>query len=111
MLTNSQWICGASFAPADYYTEYRLPFTVKEGKSYALSLACDTDNALYDGETLLAFGQYADYPDYRVYDTVSLPALPTGEKILSLVVWYQGVDSQTYLKKPSGGDLHPDRGR
>ena len=102
MFQSANWICGASTAPADYYTEYDLPFTIQEGKTYTLSLACDTDYALYDGETLLAFGQYADYPDYRVYDTVTLPVMPAGKKTLSLVVWYQGVDSQTYMKKPSG---------
>ncbi len=101
-LIQAQWIRGRVAAEADTYTEYRLPVMVREGKVYTFAVACDTDYALYDGATLLAFGQYADYADYRIFDRVTLSGLVPGERTLSLVVWYQGVNSQTYVVKPSG---------
>ncbi len=102
IMKNSKWICGKNGSEPDTYTEYSLPITVSDGKEYVFTVACDSDYALYDGKTLLAFGQYADYPDYRIFDRVTLPSLPVGEQKLSLLVWYQGVGSQTYVAKPSG---------
>lgn len=100
MFKHCDWIWGGKGEP-DEYIDYRLDFTVTAGRQYLLHLSCDTDYALYAGERLLAFGQYADYPYYRVYDTVDLSFLAPGEHSLTLTVWYQGVNSQTYIVKPA----------
>lgn len=99
----AEWIGGHISDQADIYTEYRLSFTAAAGKVYALSISCDTEYALYRGDSLLAFGQYPDYPDYRVYDTVMLENFAVGEHQLSLIVWYQGVENaSTYINKSAG---------
>lgn len=100
MFKHCDWIWGGRGEP-DEYIDYRLDFTVTAGKQNLLHLSCDTDYALYAGEQLLAFGQYADYPDYRVYDTVNLSFLAAGEHSRTLAVWYQGVNTQTYIVKPA----------
>ncbi len=101
MFSDCDWIWGGEGKP-DEYVDYRLEFSVASGRQYILYLSCDTDYALYAGDRLLAFGQYSDYPAYKVYDTIDLSMLPAGETVLTLTVWYQGVDTQTYIKKPAG---------
>ncbi len=103
MFQQSQWIWGSPAGKPDTYMDFKLNFTAKAGCHYSLSLSCDSEYALYSGRELVSFGQYGDYPDYKVYDTVSLDAVvQPGANTLILSVWYQGVDSQTYIKKPAG---------
>lgn len=103
MFEQCKWIWGNADAKPDEYTDFKLNFIAKAGCKYALHLSCDTDYALYCKGQLVSFGQYGDYPDYKVYDTVSLDdVVETGENELILTVWYQGIDTQTYIKKPAG---------
>lgn len=100
MFCGCEWIWGGEGRP-DEYIDFKIDFTVVAGKAYRLDLSCDTDYALYDGDRLLAFGQYPDYVDYKVYDSLELD-LESGEHSLLLKVWYQGADTQTAIKKPAG---------
>ncbi|MBR5279443.1 MAG: hypothetical protein IKU26_00545 [Clostridia bacterium] len=103
MFEQCKWIWGNAQAKPDEYTDFKLVFNAEAGKKYALNLSCDTDYALYCGDRLVSFGQYGDYPDYKVYDTISLDdVVRPGENELILTVWYQGVDTQVYIKKPAG---------
>ena len=103
MFSSAAWIWGEAESRPDTYYDFRLTVRARVGCSYRLALSCDTDYALYGRDGLIAFGQYADYPSYKVYDTVCLDgALTEGENELCLTVWYQGIDSQTYIRKPAG---------
>lgn len=100
MFSECDWIWGGAGNP-DEYNDFKIDFTVYRDKTYKFYVSCDTDYALYNGNKLLTFGQYADYIDYKVYDSVILE-LPEGQCSLILRVWYQGANTQTYKVKPAG---------
>ena len=91
-------------AEADEFAEFRIPLTVPLGASAPrLILSADSDYNLLLGDRLLAFGQYADYPEEKIYDEVELQDLPQGEALeLRLIVWYCGVPTQTYIQGTAG---------
>ena len=67
-------------AEADEFAEFRIPLTVPIGASAPrLTISADSDYNLLLGDRLLAFGQYADYPEEKIYDEVELQDLPQGE--------------------------------
>lgn len=102
MFQQCQWIWGSECANADEYMDFHLSFTGKRNAQYCLYIACDSEYAIYDGSCLISFGQYPDYPNYRVYDRVPLSSVREGKNELRLTVWYQGVNFKTYIKKPAG---------
>ncbi|MBR5501371.1 MAG: hypothetical protein IKV74_07580, partial [Clostridia bacterium] len=103
MFKNCQWIWGAANAKPDEYMDFRVHFTAKKGAKYVLHLSCDTDYALYKNGALITFGQYTDFPEYKVYDSIDLgDYVEDGENDFILTVWYQGVDTQAYIVKPAG---------
>ncbi len=102
MFQHCQWIWGTANAQADEYFDFDLCFPVQAGSTYCLYIACDTEYALYYENELVAFGQYPDYPEYRVYDTFPLSCVREGVNHLRLTVWYQGVNFKTYIQKPAG---------
>lgn len=91
-------------AQADEFAEFRIRLTCPPHSSDPkIRISADSDYNLFYGDTLLAFGQYADYPQEKIYDEVTLPGLPRGEEIeLRLIVWYYGVQTQTYIKGEAG---------
>jgi len=103
MFKNADWIWHKNTAAPDEYIDFKLCFNADIKKSYILHLSCDTNYAIYKGDSLVAFGQYGDYPDYKVYDSVNLDKFTeNGENEFIISVWYVGIDSQTYIKKPAG---------
>ena len=68
-----------------------------EGRRYLLRIAADSNYTVWINGKLCAFGQYGDYPHFKVYDEVDITEyLQVGQNRFSAVVWYYGVDSQTY---------------
>ena len=103
MTNASRWIWGNPAARPDEYCAFAVPFTAAPGQDARLRLSCDSEYALYLNGNLISFGQYADYPDYKVFDEIDLSgSLTGGENALEIHVWYTGVDTQTYIKKPAG---------
>lgn len=98
----SKWIWGAQPAQSDEYFDFLVAFDAAPGAEYSLRISCDSDYALWLNGELAAFGQYADYMDYKIYDKIALTGLKSGKNELLITVWYYGVDSQTYVKKPAG---------
>lgn len=103
MFESSKWIWNRKNAEADEYADFRAVFPASHGRCYRIALSCDSDYNLYCNGRLAAFGQYADYPDYKIYDAVCLDDfIADGENELLITVWYYGADSQTYIKKEAG---------
>ncbi|MBQ7322779.1 MAG: hypothetical protein IJW99_11825 [Clostridia bacterium] len=94
----------ATPARPDEFAEFRIPLTLPaDAAAPRLVISADSDYNLLLGDRLLAFGQYADYPEEKVYDEVSLEDLPAGEPLeLRLIVWYYGINTQTYIKAEAG---------
>lgn len=79
----------------DDYADFRLSFQGRHG-DVVLRIAAGTDYTVRLNGTLVAFGQYPDYPTHRAYDEVSIGGyLSDGANDCDITVWYHGVDSQT----------------
>ena len=104
MFINAKPIWLAKQADPDEFAEFRLPMIIPENATDPiLKISADTDYNLLLGDRLLAFGQYADYPEEKVYDEITLTDLPRGAELdLRLIVWYCGIDTQTYIKADAG---------
>lgn len=103
MTNASRWIWHSTPAQPDEYCDFLVPFSAAQDGGYSLKISCDSDYALWCNGKLAAFGQYPDYPDYKVYDEIELNNfLRKDENELLITVWYYGIDTQTYVKKPAG---------
>ncbi len=98
------WIWRGEPAGRDEFCDFLDTVQIPEKKGrYYLHIASDSNYTAWLNGALSAFGQYADYPDYKVYDRVDITDfLSTGENRLVVTVWYYGIDSQTYQKGEAG---------
>ena len=85
----------------DFLAKVRTPSA--EGKRYYLHISADSNYTVWMNGTLCAFGQYADYPDYKIYDRVDVTDyLREGENRMVTVVWFYGIETQTYKVGKAG---------
>ena len=96
-MQKTQWIWLDKKAEPDeygaFYDEFFIPGT--DGAKIKISVAGDYN--LYLNGKLIAFGQYADYAHYKVYDEIDISSyLQTGKNELYIVVWYIGESFSTY---------------
>lgn len=93
-----KWIWINEKDQADVYGEFFDMINYSGGKAL-LKISCDTKYAFYINDKLAAFGQYADYPWYKVYDEIDISScLCLGKNDVRIVVWYFGDDFMTYYK-------------
>ncbi|MBQ2989646.1 MAG: family 78 glycoside hydrolase catalytic domain [Clostridia bacterium] len=87
----AKWIWCADGAQADEYGEFYSSFIYSGGKA-ELMISADSNYAVYLNGALAAFGQYADYPYDKIYDTADVTSFcREGENHLAVVVWYYGI--------------------
>lgn len=97
------WIWENDAPRADEYADFRTRFTRPAGASVSLHVSADSNYAAYVNGALAAFGQYADYPHYKVSDERDLtPFCREGENELLLIVWYYGAPSSVYCPGRAG---------
>lgn len=94
----SAWIWCNQKAKADDYGEFYDTFEYTGEHEVVAHVSADSNYALYVNGKLAAFGQYADYPYDKVYDTVDLTSYcERGKNHLAIVVWYYGLsDASCY---------------
>ncbi|MBQ8508320.1 MAG: hypothetical protein IJ493_00240 [Clostridia bacterium] len=101
MLDTASWIWLDEPHP-DQYADFFARFTADSAPT-RLTIACDSNYAAYVNGQLAAFGQYADYPHYKVCDEVDItPFVRTGENTFAVIVWYYGVESSCYTTGTAG---------
>ena len=101
-LEKAKWIWQNRENTPDEYVEFSFCFAMPKNKKATLNIAADSNYVLSINGKVAAFGQYADYPDYKVYDTVDISAYLQENNEVSLLVWYYGIDTQTYIKDNAG---------
>ena len=79
----------------DEYVDFFPNIDFKDNTTYSLRIVCDTDRAVYLDDTLISFGQYADYPDTPVYEDICFKAGQNSK--LKITAWHSGIDSQTHV--------------
>lgn len=72
-------------------------------KDVFIDISADSQYILKVNGVQATFGQYPDFPHYKVYDTICLsPFLIEGNNKISLLLYYIGEDSSTYYKGTPG---------
>ena len=101
--SNAKWIWTSREARPNEYGEFYTRFDFS-GDTTHLLIAADSNYAVYLNGALCAFGQYADYPYDKVYDTVDITAYcREGSNDLAILVWYYGIDTtQVYYPGDAG---------
>ena len=101
-LEKAKWIWQNRENTPDEYVEFSFCFAMPNNKKTIFNIAADSNYVLYINGQIAAFGQYADYPDYKVYDSVDITKYLQENNQVSLLVWYYGIDTQTYIKDNAG---------
>ena len=87
----AQWIWCDTAAEEDRYVQFYTRFSYHAAAGLKLNISSDTKYAVYVNDSLAAFGQYPDYPWYKIYDGVDLSAFADeGNNTLKIVVYYCG---------------------
>ena len=102
MFTKGKWIWSGKGQSPDLYVNFIREFEC-DGRA-ELKIAADSDYTVYVNGRLAAFGQYACYPERKIFDKVDISeyAVP-GKNLLAVVVWYVGAPFFTY--KPGNAGL------
>ncbi len=101
----AQWIWNQAPARPDEFCDFLTSFDVPaaDGARYFLSIAADSNYTVWLGGQLAAFGQYGDFPHYKVYDRVEITEhVQAGNNRLLVTAWYYGVGSSTYAVGEAG---------
>lgn len=87
---------------ANTYYEYRGSLVLPQ-RAHGLSfcISAHSNYALYIDDDLIGFGQFADYEEHPIYDTLSLPALDAGRHALRIVVYHVGIDTSCNRNRPT----------
>ena len=102
MFKKGKWIWSGAGQSPDLYVNFIKRFDCN-GKA-TLKIAADSDYTVYVNGKLAAFGQYACYPERKVFDTVDISEYTVkGENLLAVTVWYVGAPFFTY--KPGNAGL------
>ncbi|MBQ8496089.1 MAG: hypothetical protein IJ489_01365 [Clostridia bacterium] len=100
---NAKWIWCSESPRADEYGEFYSSFQYNGGE-ISVSISADSNYALYLNGIQVSFGQYADYPYDKIYDTIDLkPFCRQGENHLAIVVWYYGIDTTSVYYPGNAG--------
>ena len=73
----ASWVWEDEAGTPDSFVRFRQDFEVRNG-AVRIALSCDSNYELFVNGERAAFGQYADYPHDKVYDTVEILMENTG---------------------------------
>lgn len=94
--TKAKWIWSEYDGEPNQYVIAQQEFNAHEGKC-TLAISADSQYAAYINGTLAAFGQYADYPEYKVYDEIDVSEyVRAGKNELRILAYCQVTDSSVY---------------
>lgn len=92
----------ASLQGVNTYYEYRLTFSLsKAERNAAVCIAAHTDYAFTLDGNMIGFGQFADYADSPIYDTLSLPPLNPGSHEVIITVYHTGISTFRVRNRPT----------
>lgn len=101
MFKNAEWIWHNDYQQKNIYLNFFENVEIQNKKGeYYINISADSKYALYINGVYVNGGQYADYPDYKVYDCLDVSSLlKEGHNEINVVAYCQNVDSSTYRKE------------
>lgn len=94
------WIWENSDNQEDEYAEFKASFEANAGDDVRIFISCDTDFVLFLNGAVVGFGQYPDYPHYKIYETFDVSAqVRSGENLVAIEAYHGGPCSTHYLGK------------
>ena len=103
-IKKAKWIWENPNAAPDEHAEFICEFDYSENDGrVTLSISADSDYGFYLNGKLCDFGQYPDYPHYKVYDEFDVTdCLVLGKNRLAIEVWYYGNNCSTNIDDGAG---------
>ncbi|MBQ8578942.1 MAG: hypothetical protein IJ449_13410 [Clostridia bacterium] len=99
LFEHARWLWDPAYSKAENtYIDFCETFRVETpAAAYTMYISADANYAVYVNGTLAAFGQYADYETYKVYDTLDLTGLiREGDNEITVTVHGRGRNFSTY---------------
>lgn len=97
---NGLWIWENIENRKDEYVEFTACFNVREKCPVTVRISCDTDFTLYINGKVAGFGQYPDYPQYKIYESFDVTEfVKEGENVFAVEAYHGGETSTHYLYK------------
>ncbi len=94
------WINGEN--NQDEYGEFISTFTVLNDEKVIVNLSSDSVYNLFVNGDLVAFSNCSDFPWFKYYDEIDITKYCKEQNELKVVVWYSGLDTQTYITDKAG---------
>lgn len=101
------WIW-TDYEEVNQYVQFLHKFEYKEScnnniSALSLRISADSQYAVWINGVLAGYGQYADYPSYKVYDTIEIGNLLKSEmNTIAILGYCQNEDSSVYKKGKPG---------
>ena len=98
----AKWIWNSEAEGTDCYCEFISDVIFDKANKSRIRISADSNYALYINGNFVESGQYADYPNYKVYDEIDITenTVP-GLNHIAVIVWYYGVKTFNYtIGKP-----------
>ena len=103
MFEAAKWIWIAAGSHKDQYVDFTDIFVSDKNGKDEICIAADSDYTLWVNGRLAGFGQYSDYPHYKIGDRIDISEYTVkGENSIAVTVWYYGHNSQTYILGSAG---------
>jgi hypothetical protein len=94
---SSQWIWAKDNSGPNQYILARQDFTAAECEKAALFISADAQYVTYVNGMLVGFGQYADLPEFKVYDEIDVSGcLHAGQNHLEIGAYCPVTESSVY---------------
>ncbi len=103
VLDQAKWVWCPHLEGKNAYADFKQELHAEKGTQAEIAISVDGNYALYLNGVFVESGQYPDYPEYKVYDRVSLGGyLKEGRNELLIRVWWPGADSFSYRVEKAG---------
>ncbi|MCL2518322.1 MAG: family 78 glycoside hydrolase catalytic domain [Oscillospiraceae bacterium] len=104
MFNNAKWIWHNDYHIINTYLNFFDEIFIDNlCEDINIYISADMQYAVHINDVFVNSGQYADFPEYKVYDEVNINKyLHTGSNNLMITGYWQGEDSFQYRKEPAG---------
>ena len=86
---NAKWIWFGDRKAPNVRIDFIVDFEALKGQKAELNLSCDFQYALYLNGEFINYGQYADFEEYKIYDSILLEDLADGTNIIKISAWHE----------------------